>query len=1424
MFRFPLVPATIAAVIAAVFITLLSPLTRSVFAQLPVITNVATSNLQTTSVTITWTTDVVATTQINYGLTTAYGSTTTLNSSLVTSHSQTITGLTANQLYHFQVASKDALGDVAVSQDRTFMTPLGSTSTGTATDSSNSNTINTSRIRTAAGGKVTSLSVYVGAVDPALANRNFQLAIYNANNTIPTTLVASTATGTLVANSWNTLPINATLAANTYYFLAYNTNGASASVNNMRYISGGTSGWSTADVPFGTWPANFGGFSTQSVTFSIYATFVSDVTAPQVSITSPLANESVSGTITISADASDDTAVSGVQFKFGGTDLGPVDTTAPYTATLDTSILLNAAYDLTAVATDPSGNSATSSAVTIQSTNPARLAIVQPTAGQTISGTSVTVTYKKMGDWTAGNGNHAHLRLDGGSTVMDFDADNNQSVTFATVPGGSHNVEIIVANGSHIEQPGSGGTVSFATIAPDTEPPTATITAPINGATVQNTVTVTADAADNVAVVGVQFLLDGQNLGNEDTTAPYSVSWDTLAAANGNHTLSARVRDSVNQSTSSNVTVTVANTDPRAVVGEWSSVMNWPLVAVHATMLHTGEVLMWDGWESPVSNAKLWNPTTNTFIDVPVTSGLFCSGHATLSNGELLVMGGHTPTGAGIKDVNIFNPITRSWTKKPDMQVARWYPSVTQMPDNRMLTLSGQIVQGTFTNTPEIYSPATGTTSTVPISTTQLREIQYPQTAVLPSGKVLAISAEHGAIMTFDPATNAWTQIGTTQVPYGAWTSFAPGKFLITGGGNTFNDYHDMADDPNAVASNRTAKILDMTSGTPVWSNAPDMSFGRSFHNVTMMPDGKAFAVGGATIISDFARAQQSTITAESYDSATNSWTRLADPAKPRMYHSISLLLPDGRILSAGGGRLAPATDQLNAQYYSPPYLFKGPRPTISSAPSTIGYNATLDLVSPEAASISKVSLVNLGSVTHTADWNQHFTELSFTRNGNTLTINTPASANIAPENYYMLFIVNSDGVPSVAKIVKLGLPDTTAPTISGVTSTNISSNAATITWTTNEAADSQIMFGTNPSYGQQTTLDTTLSLNHSQVLSGLSPNTTYYYQVISRDGSGNSAISSGGQFTTAALDATPPSVSITAPVANSTVSGVITINATASDNVSVAGVQFKIDGVNSGAEVTSSPYSMQWSSTLVANGTHTITAVARDGSGNSTTSTPISVIINNTGTNGLVAAYGFNETTGTTFSDSSGNGNNGTVFQATWNTGGYYGGALNFDGSNDYASVPDAPNLDLTTGMTLEAWVRPTASSGWRTVLLKENNSELAYALYARESTNRPSGWIRTNPTTGSSKSTAGTSGLPLNAWSHLATTYDGANLRLYVNGAQVATRAYTGSMYVSANPLKIGGNAVWGEYFAGRIDEVRIYNRALAPVEIQADMTRPL
>ncbi len=200
----------------------------------------------------------------------------------------------------------------------------------------------------------------------------------------------------------------------------------------------------------------------------------------------------------------------------------------------------------------------------------------------------------------------------------------------------------------------------------------------------------------------------------------------------------------------------------------------------------------------------------------------------------------------------------------------------------------------------------------------------------------------------------------------------------------------------------------------------------------------------------------------------------------------------------------------------------------------------------------------------------------------------------------------------------------------------------------------------------------------------------------------------------------------------------------------------------------------------------------------------------------GLVAAFGFNEGSGSVVADLSGNANDGSISGATWTPSGRFGSALSFNGANSWVTVNDANSLDLTMGMTLEAWVNPRTLSSWRQVLLKERSGGLSYALYANTAGNRPAGYIRLSSDIGLS----GTSQVPINSWTHLATIYDGSALRLYVNGTLVGSRAVAGSIPASTSPLRMGGNAVWGEYFDGLIDEVRVYNRALTQAEIQNDM----
>jgi chitodextrinase len=182
------------------------------------------------------------------------------------------------------------------------------------------------------------------------------------------------------------------------------------------------------------------------------------------------------------------------------------------------------------------------------------------------------------------------------------------------------------------------------------------------------------------------------------------------------------------------------------------------------------------------------------------------------------------------------------------------------------------------------------------------------------------------------------------------------------------------------------------------------------------------------------------------------------------------------------------------------------------------------------------------------------------------------------------------------------------------VASGSITQTSATITWTTDEQADSQVKYGLTSSYGSTTTLDTGKVTSHSVTISGLTAGTTYHYQVVSKDASGNAGSSTDKSFTTDAPsgDTTNPTTSMTAPSAGATVSGTVTVSASASDNVGVVGVQFKLDGANLGSEDTGSPYSVSWNTTGVSNGSHTLTAVARDAAGNTKTASSVTVTVNN--------------------------------------------------------------------------------------------------------------------------------------------------------------------------------------------------------------------
>jgi len=212
-----------------------------------------------------------------------------------------------------------------------------------------------------------------------------------------------------------------------------------------------------------------------------------------------------------------------------------------------------------------------------------------------------------------------------------------------------------------------------------------------------------------------------------------------------------------------------------------------------------------------------------------------------------------------------------------------------------------------------------------------------------------------------------------------------------------------------------TAEILDLSASTLAWKSTSPMHYARGWANTVILADGSLLVVGGGTSGSY----GSPIFTAERYDPVSATWADMAAQTAPRMYHSTALLLPDGRVLSAGQSQ---GSYQKTGEIFSPPYLFAGTRPTIGSAPSSVGYNQQFTISTPNFAGIKRVALVRPGSVTHSVNFDQRYVDLTYQSNGSSgLTATSPSDSNHAPPGWYMLFILNSAGVPSVASWVKVG-------------------------------------------------------------------------------------------------------------------------------------------------------------------------------------------------------------------------------------------------------------------------------------------------------------------------------------------------------------------------------------------------------------------
>ena len=468
----------------------------------------------------------------------------------------------------------------------------------------------------------------------------------------------------------------------------------------------------------------------------------------------------------------------------------------------------------------------------------------------------------------------------------------------------------------------------------------------------------------------------------------------------------------------------VVSFDLNAVVasmGKWDAPISWPAVAIHTHLLPDGRVMTWGRMDHP---PVLWDPAAPaSFGSTARPVDLFCSGHAFLSDGKLLVAGGHSGTdNQGIKSSEYFDFATNAWSPGANMQNGRWYPTNTTLATGEILTVSGGDTVQQRNLIPEVWQ-ADGTWRV--LSNASLYLPYYPFVFQAPDGRAFVAGSNWHTYWLDATGTGQWTAGPLSSVStrdYGSAVMYDAGKIMIVGGGT--------ATATSMGPPTNTAEIIDLNAGAAAtWQPTGSMAVARRQLNATLLADGRVLATGGTNATGfNVAPTNDAVLAAEIWDPATGKWTALARMTHYRLYHSTALLLPDGRVLSAGSGQPAAAglTDDYTAEIYYPPYLFNpdgtlATRPAISSAPTQVAYGQQFTVETPNASAVSKATWIRLGSVTHSFNEDQRMNFLSFSASGaSSITVSAPATASMAPPGYYLLFIVDSRGVPSIAKIIRI--------------------------------------------------------------------------------------------------------------------------------------------------------------------------------------------------------------------------------------------------------------------------------------------------------------------------------------------------------------------------------------------------------------------
>jgi Domain of unknown function (DUF1929)/Glyoxal oxidase N-terminus len=460
--------------------------------------------------------------------------------------------------------------------------------------------------------------------------------------------------------------------------------------------------------------------------------------------------------------------------------------------------------------------------------------------------------------------------------------------------------------------------------------------------------------------------------------------------------------------------------------GRWSPPKQWPVVAVNLAVLPNGKVLSW-GTGDPGGKSTLadvWDPLRNSHSFVrSAETDLFCAGQSFLADGRLLIAGGHLVNSDGSDHTTYFDFRTNSFTRGPNLNAGRWYPSVITLADGRALVLGGHILANkgtnrpTFNDLPQVWQ-ANGFVN-LSAANERVNNGYYPWLHPTPDGKVI-VTGPDPQLATLDvTGLGGWTKLeqprdGLSRL-YGNSVPFAPGQSLIVGGGDS---------DTASVVDFRQSADITVTS-------VGSMAVSRLYQNSVLLPTGEVLVVGGQAKY--FNGDRNAVLRAEGWDPVSRQFTPRAAQQVMRLYHSTAVLLPDGRVLSAGGGAGGNFLAHYNAELFTPWYLFKADgsgqlavRPNILEIPSVLEYGQRFRLLSREARRIERVTWIRLPATTHAFDGGQRFFELPVQRSSTApdiLRLTAPEHANLMPPGHYLVTIIDDTGVPSVSRIVQLVFP-----------------------------------------------------------------------------------------------------------------------------------------------------------------------------------------------------------------------------------------------------------------------------------------------------------------------------------------------------------------------------------------------------------------